>query len=202
MDLLAESAVFPESVTVHRYRDGEVLAREDNFDMKILDRYDAPFVDLYRADLQIAMVKKAEELGVSFKLNTRVVSVDFERSTITTATGDVHSADLIIAADGLWSRCREEFLERKDEPEPTGDLAYRVMLKVDEIDDPELRRWISSPELHFWIGPGAHVVAYPIKGLTMYNIVLLVPDDLPPGVSKQPGNLEQMRALFANWDPL
>lgn len=30
----------------------------------------------------------------------------------------------------------------------------------------------------------------------MYNIVLLVPDDLPAGVSRQPGFVEEMRALF------
>lgn len=35
----------------------------------------------------------------------------------------------------------------------------------------------------------------------MYNVVLLVPDDLPEGVSRQPGNVEEMKALFADWDP-
>ena len=36
----------------------------------------------------------------------------------------------------------------------------------------------------------------------MYNIVLLVPDDLPEGVSRQPGSIEEMRALFKGWDPI
>lgn len=35
----------------------------------------------------------------------------------------------------------------------------------------------------------------------LYNLVLLVPDDLPEGVSRQPGNVEEMKALFADWDP-
>ncbi|KAK9645695.1 hypothetical protein V6Z96_007814 [Aspergillus fumigatus] len=36
----------------------------------------------------------------------------------------------------------------------------------------------------------------------MYNLVLLVPDDLPPGVTKQPGNVEEMKLLFEGWDPV
>jgi salicylate hydroxylase len=36
----------------------------------------------------------------------------------------------------------------------------------------------------------------------MYNIVLLVPDDLPEGVIRQPGSIKEKKALFKNWDPL
>jgi salicylate hydroxylase len=35
----------------------------------------------------------------------------------------------------------------------------------------------------------------------MYNVVLLVPDDLPAGVSRQQGSVEEMKALFKGWDP-
>ena len=36
----------------------------------------------------------------------------------------------------------------------------------------------------------------------MFNIVLLVPDNLPEGVARQPGSLEEMRAIFTDWDPV
>jgi salicylate hydroxylase len=36
----------------------------------------------------------------------------------------------------------------------------------------------------------------------MFNIVLLVPDNLPPGVSRQSGSVEEMRKLFEGWDPV
>ena len=35
----------------------------------------------------------------------------------------------------------------------------------------------------------------------MFNIVLLVPDNLPENISKQSGSLQEMRAIFADWDP-
>jgi hypothetical protein len=41
-----------------------------------------------------------------------------------------------------------------------------------------------------------------LKSGNMYNLVLLVPDDLPPGIAKQSGNVEEMRQLFKDWDPV
>lgn len=87
-------------------------------------------------------------------------------------------------------------------PQPTGDLAYRVVLQLDQIEDPYLRRWVSHPECHFWAGPGAHAVGYSLRNGNLYNIVLLVPDDLPEGVSRQPGSVEEMKAIFTDWDPV
>jgi salicylate hydroxylase len=89
-----------------------------------------------------------------------------------------------------------------DQPKPTGDLAYRIVLSLDQIEEPALRDWINHAEVHFWIGPGAHAVGYSLKAGKMYNLVLLVPDDLPPGVAKQPGNVAEMKQLFEGWDPV
>lgn len=36
----------------------------------------------------------------------------------------------------------------------------------------------------------------------MLNVVLLVPDDLPPDVAKAQGDLEEMVELFKGWDPI
>lgn len=186
---------------MHRYS-GQVLAHERGFDKTIRAKYSAPFVDLHRVDLQQALFARAKQLGVTFHLNERVERIDFDSTTVHTVSGNRYQGDLIIAADGLWSRCRECFLGRKDEPLPTGDLAYRIVLSAEQIDDPELRRLVENPEVHFWIGPGAHAVAYSLRGGKMFNVVLLVPDNLPPGVSRQAGSVNEMRELFADWDPM
>lgn len=36
----------------------------------------------------------------------------------------------------------------------------------------------------------------------MLNIVLVVPDNLPPSVAKAEGDLEEMAKFFEDWDPL
>lgn len=189
---------------MHRYSSGQVLAHEMGFDKNIRRKYGdyARFVDLHRVDLQQALFARAREVGVAFYLGERVEGIDFETATVRSVAGGRYEGDLVVAADGLWSRCRECFIGRKDEPLPTGDLAYRIVLSAEQISDPELRELIENPEVHFWIGPRAHAVAYSIRGGSMFNVVLLVPDTLPPGVSRQAGSVDEMRELFKDWDPM
>ncbi|CZR47941.1 uncharacterized protein FPRO_13608 [Fusarium proliferatum ET1] len=200
-DRLWKSAAEPTSLVVHRYS-GRTLAIEPDFHKHIRKKYGAPFIDLHRVDLQLALYDKAKELGVQFKLGDRVKDIDFSIPEVSTEAGTKYTGDLIVAADGLWSKCRSKFLGSEDKPMPTGDLAYRVVLDAKDIDDPELREWVERPTVHFWIGPGAHAVGYSMRGGQMYNVVLLVPDDLPSDVSRQAGSVEEMRQLFNDWDPI
>ncbi|KAG5660940.1 hypothetical protein KAF25_002583, partial [Fusarium avenaceum] len=198
---LLEAAAEPTSLIVHRYT-GKILAEEVNFDKKIRARYGAPFIDVHRVDLQMALCNRAKQLGVQFELGQKIIDVDFDAPEISTASGRKVRADLIVAADGIWSQCRARYTNNSDPPKPTGDLAYRLVIDLDKVTDTDLRLWISRPKVHFWIGPGAHVVGYSLRGGDQYNIVLLAPDDLPQGVSRQPGSVSQMRELFQDWDPI
>ncbi|KAK8112023.1 FAD binding domain-containing protein, partial [Apiospora kogelbergensis] len=197
------SGAEPTSLTVHRCT-GKVLAQEDDFNKNIRAKYGAPFLDMHRIDLQQALYERACELGVQFRMNQRVQSIDFylDRPELTTESGTQAQADLIVAGDGLWSACRSSFLGKTLPPLPTGDLAYRIVLRLDQIDSEDLRDWVKNPTCHFWIGPGAHAVGYSLRNGDMYNIVLLVPDNLPPGVRRQSGSVEEMEALFHGWDPI
>lgn len=183
------------------------MAHEDDFDINIRRKYGAPFSDCHRVDLQQAMVRRAKELGVQLVLDAKVTEMDFgnapgDRARAKLYTGKSYEADLIVGADGLWSACRSMMLGRNDPPLPTGDLAFRIVLKVDQISDAKLRKMVQTPGCRFWAGPDAHAVAYSIRGGTMYNVVLLVPDDLEEGVARTQGNLDEMRKLFEGWDPV
>lgn len=197
-------AAEPTVLTVHRYSNGQVLAEERNFHRNIRLKYDAPFLDMHRGDLQRILYAKAVSLGVRFVLGVRVVRACHSDAgpRVIFASGEYRTADLIVGADGLWSKCRESLLGRSDPPLPTGDLAYRIVLETDQIADPELKQWIENPEVHFWIGPHAHAVGYTLRAGKMYNIVLLCPDDLPENASRSTASVEEMRALFADWDPV
>lgn len=169
------------------------------------DRYEAPFFSVHRADLQKALYNRARELGVQFALDQKVISLDCsrERPELMTASGKLFTADLIIAADGLWSQCRSVLPGGTAPPKPTGDMAYRIVLTLDQVDDLELRALIKDPKVHLWAGPGSHVVSYSLRDGEMYNIVLLTPDDdLLSPIAKQAGSADQMRALFEGWDPM
>ncbi|OHE99926.1 FAD binding domain-containing protein [Colletotrichum orchidophilum] len=198
---LWKSASEPTDLVVHRYS-GKVLALEENFNKNIRTKYQAPFIDLHRVDLQLSLYERAKELGVKFNLGEKVENIDFDIPELTTQSGIKAKADLIVAADGLWSRSRACYLKKDDPPLATGDLAYRVVLNIDDVTDPELREWIQKPQVHFWVGPGAHCVGYSMRAEKMYNLVLLTPDDLPKGVSRQAGSVEEMKSRFEDWDPI
>ena len=197
-------AAEPARLAVHRYS-GELLADDTHFSEHIRAKYPSPFIDLHRVDLQRALHDRAVQLGVAFHMDARLENVDFSTATVSTSSGQFYTADLIIGADGLWSRTRQLLFGPDSVPSPTGDLAYRIVLRASELQDPasaDLLQWIRAPQVHFWVGPHSHVVAYSLRAGQMFNIVLLCPDDLPSGVAKQPGSMEEMRQLFSTWDPL
>ncbi|KAF2678732.1 FAD binding domain-containing protein [Lentithecium fluviatile CBS 122367] len=201
----------PETCTVYNYK-GKVLAHEDGFGKNCRRKYGAPFSDVHRVDLQQALARRAKELGVDVVLGARVKSINFDHQLADGSkkalilsegeNGTIFEADLVVGADGLWSTCRSLFLGRKDAPLPTGDLAYRIVLRVEQILDEKLRKMVQEHAVRFWVGPDAHVVAYSMRGGTMYNVVLLVPDDLDEGVARTEGDLNEMRKLFEGWDPV
>lgn len=128
-------------ITTH---DFEAAARE----------YGAPFWDFHRADLHSALLDRAQELGATFQTNSRVIDVDVSKpntSTVHLADGRSMTADLVIGADGIFSKCREILLGHKSPPTATGDLAYRVLLSTEGMrDDPELAAFLESHHVRYW----------------------------------------------------
>ncbi|KAJ6170953.1 FAD binding domain protein [Penicillium chermesinum] len=199
---LRKRAAAPSSLTVRRYDGSVVLAHEDNFQEKMQEKYDAPFWDLHRADLQTALVGRAIELGVEIRLDSEVIDFDLPAATVMLKGGELVHGDVLLAADGLWSRSRSVFMQKKILPSPTGDLAWRIILNLEDLKDPELVEWVSKPTVNFWIGPYAHAVGYSLKDGKQFNLVLLSPDDLEKDLSRAEGNLDEMKKLFTAWDPI
>jgi salicylate hydroxylase len=199
---LWKSIAKPDALNIRRYSDGKILFREQDYGEYIEQRYGSAFIDIHRVDLQSALFNRAKDLGVQFKFGCKIIDVDMDEARVTSLSGDVFEGDLIIGADGLWSRCREILLGNHDKPNPTGDIAYRITLNAKDIPVGELRDRVTKPALNIWFGPDGHAVSYSIRNGTMLNIVLMVPDDLPSDVSKQSGSIEEMRKLFSTWDPM
>lgn len=198
----------PTTLSVRRYDGTRLLAHEPDLQGRVRARYGHPFWDLHRVDLQQAMVARCAELGVAISLGSRAVRVDFDAAVVHLADGRAVRGDAVLLADGLWSAIRSDFVGRPCPAVRTGDLAYRVSLRRDDIrgDDPEddeLRARVAHPQVDFWIGPRAHCVGYSVRGGDAYNLVFLCPDDdLPPGVAKVEGDVAEMMERFSGWDPL
>ena len=198
-------AAIPDTLSIIRFDGRKLLAHRNNYAKELENRYGEHIWCVHRVDLQKELATRAISLGVEVFFDSHVCGLNLELPEITLQNGNRHQGDLVIAADGLWSPTRRCFLESLPHspaisPQPTGDLAYRIVLTVGQVkEDAELRDVLRSG-IRIWMGPGAHAVAYSLLG--MLNVVLLVPDDLPPTVAKAEGNLAEMKKLFEGWDPL
>lgn len=180
----------------------------------------APFWDFYRMNLHKCLLDRAVELGATIVTNARATDFSVSETaeggtcTIHTLDGRTFAADLVVGADGINSKLREVFLGREDPPTPTGDLAYRLLLNTDKMrKDANLRPFVEEPQVNYWLGPDKHAVNYVLRGKAketdgylaephlLFNMVLLVPDDLPAGANTLEGNIDEMCAHFADWDP-
>ncbi|KAK3940746.1 hypothetical protein QBC46DRAFT_287701 [Diplogelasinospora grovesii] len=204
-DILRSQASIPTSLSVQRYDGTKLLAHEPNFQESMMQRYGHGFWDLHRGDLQRAMANRCLSLGATLQLNSRATSVDFDTATVTLSDGRVVEGDVVLLTDGLWSTIRSQFVGKPTPAILTGDLAYRITLSLDDLSGPDaefLTEFVKTPRVNFWVGPNTHAVGYSISAYTIYNLVFLCPDDLPLEVTKQEGDLNEMRELFKDWDPL
>jgi len=108
------------------------------------------------------LIDRAVELGATMECNARVIDVkcdtDGNTATVVLADGRAQTADLVIGADGIHSNMREVLVGQKQPPKRTGDLAYRLLLDTKKLmRDPDLAPFVTTKEVNYWIGPGAHV---------------------------------------------
>ena len=148
---LQKVAAVPTYISVTRYDGSKRLSYQADFQEDVVAKFNAPFWDLHRADLQTALYERTLELGVKFRLGCSVTDVNFDSGILTLKTGEKIQSDLIVGADGLWSTCRQLFTSGiPDPPVSTGDLAYRIVLSLDQIADSDLRDIVQNPGCRFW----------------------------------------------------
>ncbi|GAA5820051.1 hypothetical protein JCM11251_005463 [Rhodosporidiobolus azoricus] len=173
LDRLKAQAVRLEKSSVRRYVNNEQLNTTSFANLE--KEYGYPTFVVHRGDLHRALLDRALELGAKLKTNSHVEDVDFEKTVLKIkGVGDIKH-DVLIAADGIKSAIRGKMMTRRgevDETIPTGEAAYRVILKREQMEqDPQLKQLIDDPTAIRWIGPDAHIVAYPIKAHQAFNIV-------------------------------
>ncbi len=117
---------------------------------------------VHRADLIGLLLAGAQEAGVELQLLSRVSTVDLagDRPVLVFEDGTTEAADLLIGADGLHSPTRSA-LSGKVAPYFTGQVAWRALIPGDG--------GAAVAEVH--MGPGRHLVSYPLRGGALRNIV-------------------------------
>ncbi|EON98870.1 putative fad binding domain-containing protein [Phaeoacremonium minimum UCRPA7] len=199
---IIKDVVEPSNCIMRRYKDGSQLASLE-LGAYHNKTYGAPFWDIHRHDLIIALYERALELGADIRVSSKVVDVDFESGAVILEKGHRLTADLVVGADGLNSITRRKFVVT-DAPEYTGDIAFRILLDMERLDqdDEILKNFTQNPQVTYWLGPKGHAIVYILKGGRQINIVAIAPDDLPPDVIRAPLSKEETLQKFGGWDPV
>lgn len=161
----------PERIRVRDLRSGRALT-DVALGSAAQERFGAPYWFVSRQDLHTALLDAVRgrsnvRLRVGRALNG--IAQDGSRAALSfDAAGgasDGASADLVVAADGIRSAARRSLGDARD-PVASGFVAYRAT--VPRADAPS---GLGGGEGGLWLGPGRHVVHYPIAGGRLLNLV-------------------------------
>ena len=140
------------------------------FDLGTVARemYGYPYLTVHRADLHRVLVDAVRALQPdALVLNAKLHSLQTRSDGVSLhlADGRVWEADAVIGADGVHSRVRAA-LFGEDAPRYSGVMAWRGV-----IDASKLPTHMREPYGTNWVGPGAHVVQYPLRQGALMNFV-------------------------------
>lgn len=159
-------------------------------------RWGAPYGVIHRARLQrILLAAVAKNPLCTLHTGQRLSTNDI--AAIGNITG--RNPDLIIGADGVWSQMRNS-ISGSGKPRFSGHVAWRFLCETK--DGPALP--LAGDGVSAFLGPGAHIVAYPLNRSGLFNVVAIV-SDADPGQGWDHANEERAhRALldaFSRWHP-
>jgi salicylate hydroxylase len=192
---LGSRVVVPEAVSVMSARAGGEIARLP-LGEAASQKAGAPYWVVHRADLQAALASAVNDhpdidlrLGCQFE----DVTSHARGMTVVARAGSFRQQELalaLIGADGIWSNVRHHLFP-EIAPQFSGLIAWRGTL-----DATQLPREYTARRVQLWMGPGAHLVAYPISGARRINVVVIVSGTWNrPGWSA-PGDGLELKAAF------
>jgi salicylate hydroxylase len=132
-----------------------------------IERYGFPYFTVYRPDLLEVLARAVRRLKPdAIRLGARCTGLrqDERGVTLETESGEARG-DVLIGADGVHSAIRQA-LFGPDRPQFTGIIAWRGIVPMERLPRHMARRVGSN-----WVGPGGHVVHYPLRAGTLMNFV-------------------------------
>ena len=162
----------------------------------IEDRYGAPYLTLHRADLHAALLQACQnQPPIELEPRFEVTAVKQRDTTVTAfaTTGKVVEGSILVAADGLWSTLRAR-VDPHAAPRFAGQTAWRAILPRASLPSP-----FDAPVVGLWLGPGAHLVHYPVRGGKELNLVAVVEGGSAERGWDRRGDEAALLARFAHW---
>lgn len=164
-----------------------------------LARWGYPYLMLYRPDLHQVLVEGLARRDPSaLLLNARVADVaqDADGVRVTLADGRVVDGEVLIGADGVHSVVRAKMVA-EDKPRFSGCIAWRGVIPI-----AQLPASMQTPKGVNWVGPGRHVIHYPVHAGKLVSFTGIVETQSWVRESwTETGSVEECLQDFAGWHP-
>jgi len=197
-DAVKSIADFPDSVCMIDADDGRMLIDIPVTTPGYRQRFRNPYVVVHRADIHNVLLEACLKTpGIEVTVNAAVVAHEDlgDHVRVTCSDGRTFEGAALIAADGLKSRARELLV--KDDLCPIGYVAHRTIVDMADIpaDFPHKK------DVVLWSGPGYHVVHYPLRQGTLFNIVAVFKDPAPQHGDQYVTHEQDVQHVYANAHP-
>ncbi|KAJ7254971.1 hypothetical protein B0H12DRAFT_1233240 [Mycena haematopus] len=130
---------------------------------------------------------------VSVRFGAEVVNIDCEACTVTLRSGEVHTGDAIIGADGARGIVRQTLLEEEEESlasdVPTGLSLYSAVIPRALVYENGLAPWFCEYDdigSSIWVGPNRSAWIFPVGGERDIAISVYTPDSTQDGTWTEP----------------
>ncbi len=186
----------PEGKEVRLFNTGQTWKLFDLGESSV-EKYGAPYWMAHRGDLHKILVNAVEQAQPgAIRLGHKLQAFEQSASGVQMrfANGVTATADALVGADGVHSAVRQILFG--DMPaEFLGVAAWRGLVPMERLPKP-LQRLVGCN----WVGPGGHIITYPLRGGKLLNFVAaLERDNWAVESWTEAGTREECAADFEGW---
>jgi len=130
-------------------------------------RFKYPYIVVHRIDVHNVLLEACRHSAIELVADAMVTEFEDRGDTVAVATADGRSFSgaALVGADGFRSQFRARLIA-DGEPRPSGYVAFRTIVPIEELKADVARDCVA-----LWGGPGMHVVHYPLRHASEFNIV-------------------------------
>ena len=169
---MLEDAWVPPKIEMRDAVSGDLIT-EIPLGEPFANRFGQPYAVTHRADIHGVYLRACQGNNlVSLETNRKVEDFVDEGDEVALRFegGEEVRGRALIGADGMWSKVGR--IVGDGAPRVSGHIAYRAVLKREEVPDDLWR-----PDIVLWAGPKTHFVHYPLRRGTLYNLVAVFHSD-------------------------
>jgi salicylate hydroxylase len=197
LEQVVATAFQPEGKEVRLWNTGKTWKLFD-LGAQSVERYGFPYLTIHRGDLHTTLANALRELQPdAIHLDHHFRAIE-QNGTVTLGFDNQPrvTCDVAIGADGVHSTMRRMLLGMVN-ASFTGIVAWRGLIPMERLP-----ARLRSPVGTNWIGPGGHVIHYPLRGGALMNFTSVVENrDWVIESWSQSGTIEEYLADYPGWHP-